>query len=35
MVVLDCPLEDGLYKVSFYRESVTPVSFMTQGGGNQ
>jgi len=35
MVVLDCPLEDGLYKVSFYRESVAPVSFMTQGGENQ
>lgn len=30
-VQVRCPLEDGLYKVTFYQREITPSSFMTQG----
>ena len=30
-VQLSCPLEDGLYQVSFYPKSVSPASFITRG----
>ena len=31
-VELSCPLEDGLYTVSFHQDAIAPVSFMTPRG---
>lgn len=31
-VQVDCPLEDGLYTVTFYQREVTPAAFLMRGG---
>ena len=31
MVQIDCPLEDGLYTVTFYQREVTPAAFLMRG----